>query len=48
MKCEYAAEAAAVLEKIRTQDAAITEEDAMEEAEEMWRASRYNSRASRV
>ncbi|CAG2009050.1 unnamed protein product [Fusarium graminearum] len=48
MKCEYAAEAAAVLEKIRTQDAAIAEEDAMEEAEEMWRASRHNSRASRV
>ncbi|KAM0359568.1 hypothetical protein ACHAP4_003162 [Fusarium culmorum] len=48
MKCEYAAEAAVVLEKIRTQDAAITEEDAMEEAEEMWRASRHNSRASRA
>ncbi|KAM0540236.1 hypothetical protein ACHAO7_011399 [Fusarium culmorum] len=48
MKCEYAAEAATVLEKIRTQDAAITEEDAMEEAEEMWRASRHNSRASRA
>ncbi|KAG8672301.1 Efflux pump fub11 [Fusarium poae] len=48
MKCEYAAEAVNVLEKMRTQDITVTEDDAMEEAEEMWRASRHNSRASGV
>ncbi|RGP67651.1 mfs-multidrug-resistance transporter [Fusarium sporotrichioides] len=48
MKCEYAAEAVNVLEKMRTQNIAVTEEAAMEEAEEMWRASRHNSRASGV
>ncbi|KAM0500918.1 hypothetical protein ACHAP8_004637 [Fusarium lateritium] len=46
MKCEYAAEAVNVLEKMRTRDIAVPEEDAMEEAEEMWRASRHNCRAS--
>lgn len=33
-KCEYASEAAAVLEKILAQQAVVTEDEAMEEAEE--------------
>lgn len=43
LKCEYAAEAVNVLEKIRSQHVTVTEDDAMEEAEDIWRA---RSRAS--
>ncbi|KAJ4253346.1 Efflux pump fub11 [Fusarium torreyae] len=46
MKCKYAAEAANVLEKMRSQHVAVTEDDAAEEAEEMWRARTHNSRTS--
>ncbi|KAF4451649.1 putative mfs-multidrug-resistance transporter [Fusarium austroafricanum] len=46
MKCEYAAEAANVLEKMRSLHVVITEDNAMHEAEEMWRARTHNSRAS--
>ncbi|KAF4949249.1 hypothetical protein FSARC_13555 [Fusarium sarcochroum] len=46
MKCEYAAEAANVLEKMRSQHVAVTEDAAAEEAEEMWRARTHNSRSS--
>ncbi|KAM0342922.1 hypothetical protein ACHAPU_009126 [Fusarium lateritium] len=36
--CKYASEAAAVLEKMQAQHVTITEESAMAEAEELWRA----------
>ncbi|CAH0053558.1 unnamed protein product [Clonostachys solani] len=38
MKCEYASEAARVLEKIRAQHVSTTEDEAAVEAEEIWRA----------
>uniref|UniRef100_A0A8H7NH13 Major facilitator superfamily (MFS) profile domain-containing protein n=1 Tax=Bionectria ochroleuca TaxID=29856 RepID=A0A8H7NH13_BIOOC len=38
MKCEYASEAARVLEKIRAQHVSTTEDEAVVEAEEIWRA----------
>ncbi|KAI1073204.1 hypothetical protein LB507_010871 [Fusarium sp. FIESC RH6] len=43
LKCEYAAEAVNVLEKMRSQHTTVTVDDAMEEAEDIWRA---RSRAS--
>lgn len=46
MKCEYAAEAVSILEKIKIQHVVITEDDAMEEAEEMWVARTHNSHVS--
>ncbi|KAF5535511.1 major facilitator superfamily transporter [Fusarium mexicanum] len=46
MKCEYAAEAANVLQKMRSLHVTVTEDDAMNEAEEMWRARTHNSHVS--
>ncbi|KAI8713679.1 Efflux pump FUBT [Fusarium sp. LHS14.1] len=46
MKCEYAAEAANVLQKMRSLHVVVTEDDAMHEAEEMWTARTHNSHTS--
>ncbi|KAJ4117488.1 hypothetical protein NW768_010851 [Fusarium equiseti] len=48
LKCEYAAEAVNVLEKMRSQHVTITEDDAMEEAEDIWRARSHASMERRL
>ncbi|KAJ3548619.1 hypothetical protein NM208_g922 [Fusarium decemcellulare] len=45
MKCEYAAEAARVLERMRTKHTVVTADEAVEEAEELWRERTQGSRA---
>lgn len=42
MKCEYASEAAKVLQKMRTQHQITTEDEAMVEAEEVWRSRSHS------
>ncbi|KAF4992926.1 hypothetical protein FGRMN_6870 [Fusarium graminum] len=44
--CKYAAEAADVLEKMQTSHVSITEESAMDEAEELWRAGTHAGHGS--
>ncbi|KAL6232809.1 major facilitator superfamily domain-containing protein [Aspergillus navahoensis] len=46
MKCVYAAEAASVLRKMQYQHVVVAEDDAMVEAEEIWRARTHSSYAS--
>ncbi|KPM36018.1 putative MFS-type transporter [Neonectria ditissima] len=43
MKCEFASEAAAVLEKMRTKHTITLEDEAMAEAESIWRERRHGS-----
>jgi enhancing lycopene biosynthesis protein 2 len=42
MKCEYASEAAKVLQKMRAQHIVITQDEAAEEAQEVWRARSHS------
>lgn len=42
MKCEYASEAAKILQKMRTQHQVTTEDEAMVEAEEVWRSRSHS------
>ncbi|KAJ3542439.1 hypothetical protein NM208_g4099 [Fusarium decemcellulare] len=43
MKCEYAAEAARVLQKMRVQHVPTTEDEAVVEAEQIWRARSHST-----